>query len=85
MHDQFTLPVALLITVLTMLKITVDLIGSNIRCHSDNRDSRTVLPDVHGGRDTIQLRHDDVHKDHVEMITRNARNAAVCIRSILLF
>jgi hypothetical protein len=67
-----------------MLKVTVDLVGSDVRRHSDNRDSRAVLSDVHGGRDTIQLRHDDVHEDHVEMITGYACDATVCIRSVLL-
>lgn len=67
-----------------MFEITVNLVGSDIRCHSDDGDGGTVLSDVHGGRDTIQLRHDDVHKDHVKVIAGNTCDTAISIRSVLL-
>ena len=69
---------------LTMFEITVNLIRSDIRRHSDDGDGRAVLSDVHGGRDTIQLRHDDVHEDHVKVITGNTCDTAISIRSVLL-
>lgn len=47
-----------------MLEVELDVITTDVRGHGDNR--RTVeLADQMAGRYTIQVRHDDVHKNQI--------------------
>lgn len=51
-----------------MLKVSVDLIRPDIRSHRNNGSRGAMLANVHGCRNTIEPRHNNVHEHQVEMI-----------------
>ena len=70
---------------LTMFKIAVYLIRTDVGCHGDDWCRWTVLSDIHCGRDTIELRHDDVHEDEIKVVPTHGTDSAICIGSVFLF
>lgn len=50
-----------------MLEVKLDIITSDIRGHGDNR-SPVELSDKVASRDTIQIGHDDIHKDEIVLL-----------------
>jgi hypothetical protein len=53
---------------LTVLEITIDLLRPNVRRHSNDRNGRVRVADIHGRRDSIKTGHDNIHEHHVEVI-----------------
>ena len=47
-----------------MLEVHRDVIGSDVGSHGDDW-CRVELTDQMSRRDTVKVRHDDVHQDHV--------------------
>lgn len=52
---------------LTISEIHVNVVGTNVRSHGNNWDVRSLFADTDGCRYTIQVRHDDIHKDEIEL------------------
>ncbi len=56
------------VEMLTMLEIHLDVVASDVGCHGNNR--RTVeLSDEVTSRHSIQIRHYNVHQDHIVLDT----------------
>lgn len=51
-----------------MLKVAIHFLRSNVGRHGNDRDCRVGIANVHGGRNTIHARHDDIHKHHVKVV-----------------
>jgi hypothetical protein len=67
-----------------MLEIAIYLFGSDIGRHGDNGNGGVALADIQSGGDTIKSRHDNVHKDHVEVIPTDFVDTRVGLGTIWL-
>ncbi len=68
----------------TMFEISIDFVRTNIRSHGNNRGRRALLSYIHAGRDTIELRHDNVHENQVKVLSPHGVHSIISLSTIRL-